>query len=287
MRIGAIVKIMIMTAFVLPLTLFATVIVDGGFQSGDFDTQNPSGSLQWYKTTASTSYHVIVDDGSGNNGLQMGGGTAYRGITGYFAASGSPITLNASGDHTIRLSWDVTPLITPTATGYIDQRMVLANTSGNRMTTDGTAYHLATTGYAFGHTATSADSATIRYISDGANDQFRISSTADTGTSSGSGQTSLEMVADTTYSFVWDIKLLGDGNVEHSYTMSDGVTEVSYSYVDEDYKFSSFDTIAMGTGEEDLMLYGNLKLELVPEPATIGLLGLGSLVALVIRRMRK
>ncbi|MEI7674003.1 MAG: divergent polysaccharide deacetylase family protein [Deltaproteobacteria bacterium] len=77
-------------------------------------------------------------------------------------------------------------------------------------------------------------------------------------------------------------RFTGYAGVTNGYTLS--FNKLFQNWGSTNYTGSTFDAIGLGTGQS--LDVGSSGFTVIPEPATVGMIGLGALVTLLIRRMR-
>jgi hypothetical protein len=253
----------------------AATVLDDQFTDGERDTQNLPGSAAWFE--GGNALAVVGNELE----FQCKTGNAYGHLIGYYAAT--PITL-AEGE-SIVASVDFSVNYEP---ADIDRalRVSLYNAGGSKVTADGgssDAIYTNYRGYEFGvnNGNTAAGGASFRERT-GAN-SILFSSGATSTLGSGVG---VDLAADTSYNLTIALTRTASG-IDMDVTYA-GVTYTTVS--DTSNIVDAFDTLAIfnggdGADASSRMYLDRVTVDVVPEPATMSLLGLGGL-ALIRRRRR-
>jgi hypothetical protein len=240
---------------------------NGGSNSttvGHLTTNPPTGSMNWYT---------------------------------YFTPEATPINLANTGD-SMKLTWQFTPTGVNASNTSQQFNMALARTpSGGRATSDVSPPNAAYTGYALftnmGQTLGNSNPFALRERTGGSNPLLNNSS--DWNTTLGNGATSGNHGYDsgTQYTLIWTITRNGAG-LDIAATMSGGTLNnsgtASVSVNDPNGNGFSFDTFgvrpsgsASSATSFDTTLF-KVEFNPVPEPASLALVGLGSIALVMLRR---
>lgn len=239
--------------------------------------------------TTGTTWHFLSDGtGAGaavaSGSLKVDVGTPKRPTTlvTYLTPAASPLTLAATGDK-ITLTFDATLGSVYSAAGAIDfgfYNSANKRTSGD-LTTSGTSSFTNWAGYAvLGRVANV--SATTFVVGDralgGSTSIFSSHTSLAIPAIAGNSQTN-----NGSYSYTLSIERTATGVL-----LSGNLGGNSFSVADNTGAFYSFDTLVLGStaGINDGSYYtlDNIMVTSIPEPATIGMLGLGAVITVLFRR---
>ena len=300
----------------LPFALFADPVIylDDNFNDGDRTNQSLPGSAQWWGGSSAETSVVEVSPGSGNYALKIAptGVTIRHGVA-YFAPSDAPVSL-ASGE-SIKVSFDLTPLTTPSA-GDNNFRFGLLNSGSARLTSDanpnlivegygvfvnpdGSRIHMRektnTSGPLFSSLTYWSSSKGIHLpeeeniVAMTAGNTYAIELTV-TRLGNDSLQFDFAMTAGSTYAIDLTVTRLGNDSLQFDFAMTDGTDSVFASFTPGNLANVTYDFDSFGIGwitESGAGLIDNVKVSVIPEPGSVGLLGFGALVAAGIARRVK
>ncbi len=279
----------------------AAVIVNDQFTDNERATQTPPGSLAWvvgaHNTTAANAFGSL-DASSGALVLDHtnAGTNSFAAVWGYFAASGSPLTL-AVNDR-LTLSFDVTFTGGGFATNAGAFRWALFNSNGSRVTADfaGTNATGISSGTAFsGYRGYEAQTLLNSSVQTAGTNDFLTRERTGTGnglfTSSEwtalAGSAVAEPVVSATTVYQGSLVLTRTASGVDVQASLAGTTTNLFS--DNATPVTSFDTIAFFTldGLTHNYVFDNVQLttDVVPEPSGLAAAGI-ALVGLLHRRRR-
>ena len=105
------------------------------------------------------------------------------------------------------------------------------------------------------------------------------------GSVGGTADPALTMVQNTTYSIEYTITRMENGSLDFFFSMTDGTASTSYSANRVTNPLYSYDTVGIAWGNAfGDGLIDNVNISVIPEPATLGLLGLGAAALMGFRR---
>ncbi len=279
-------------AAILPLCAQAnTVILDQDFNNGSRSIQDLPSSAQWFQSFNNLD---MVETSPGEYSLENAPSSAtIRHGVAYYAPTSTPISIAAG--QTITASLSITPSSkTPDNSDRI-LRIGLLHSGANRLTEDGNP-NIAMSGYGF-----FVNPETLRVNTYGrTEDAGPVFSSLTNGNGWTGGTTggqisditpedAFAMVQNTAYDITLSIEHLSNGDLNISYTTSNGVDSVTTSFVESNYLVTDFDTIAFAWGNHfGDGLIDNVAITVVPEPSQFALLaGFAGFIALGIKRQRK
>ncbi len=276
---------------ILPLCANATVILDQDFSNGSREIQDLPDSAQWFQSFNNLS---MVETSPGVYALENGptSATIRHGVA-YYAPTNSPISLSAG--ETITATLNITPSsITPSDADRI-LRIGLLHSGSSQLTSDGNP-NIVMSGYGFFVNPANQKVSTYGRTED-AGPIFSSLSSGNGwvgGTTGGllstiTPEDTFAMVQNTAYDITVAVQLLGSGNLNISYSITDGVNTVTTSFEETTYLVSDFDTIAFAWGNAfGDGLVDNVNVSVVPEPSGFAfIVGLTALIGLGIRRYKK
>lgn len=271
----------------------AAVYLNDTFSDTDYTSQSLPSSAAWvYGTDAASGVSLNASTGS----LVLNRSNNHVGIFAYFTASGSPVELSVG--ETITLSFDVAFSTTSGASGAAGAaafRWALLDSGGDRVTADfsGTSGGLesGTTfsgwdGYkaqsSVSGSPTSSDRSMITRERTGSqNALFTSAAWTDSGTAITGPQLALGAANVHAASLSLTRTAIGM-DIQASFG---GVTTAVFS--DSTPGTTKFDTVAMFANNiyGGAITFDNVKVEVVPEPGTLGILAIGA-IGLLARRRR-
>lgn len=255
--------------------LYADPLLSETFISGERLTQNLPNTAAWY-----SSYSSGYSDSTGDL-VSL----ANRHLLTYFTGSGSPQQLGVGDSLTVSFTFSLQTPVSTAAYGAIG--FGLFNSGGSRISADnhGTSNTAFTdySGYAsfMNINASSAMKLAERNISG-----VKLINSYDSYTRTGSLGSGTDFINNQDYTMVFDLTRTADG-MEVSAALS-GVTGFSGLNTYTTGIETAFDTFAIyvPSAYADGYTLKSVDITAVPEPATIGMLGLGALGLLVVRRLK-
>lgn len=250
------------------------VIIDDPFDDGGFTDGSDPNDTAWSWSGGAGNLAVVVDGGS--NALRATD-TSLRDE--YLTCATFPATSLAVGE-TLRLKLDWRLGQNP-RTG-LSRYGVGFMTGTSEWTSNGYSVR-----FNLGGAAANPD---IVFLKEVGNQQFINPNGGDITLTSSSND--LEpSVGTTAFNVQFDLTRTGTDSAQLTFVLTQGSNTFSFTANDASGIYNSFQKIAIRTDQIDgetggTFFFDNIKLEVIPEPATVGLMGLGLLLSPLLRRRR-
>lgn len=285
-------------------TRAANVVNDTWLDGSDSDPASPVYSENGTDGDADGNLESAWFQGGGGVLDPVGPGGPLRGTvttsssswTTYFTPEASPITLNNAGDQ-LRVTWVFTPGTVGTGNTSQDFRLAVVDSpSAARLTANGSPGSSTYTGYAmFMNMAPTLGNSNPFQLREHDNNGAMLSSSGDwQGLANGATTGNTGYASDTQYTYTMSITRTAAGELDIVSTMAggsldnDGIATVSFTDATPNGGSYSFDTFTLrpssSTNTAAQFDTSLLRVEFVPEPSSLALIGVAGLAAL--RRSR-